>query len=70
MKKTMFFILIIIFFLITVYYLFTKIVPSKSYYFPPKSTEIERETIKKLPRDKCGCWDEQDNFCHPQADCI
>ena len=38
--------------------------------FPPEPTQEERDAAKKLPKNKCPCWVEIDNFCHPLSDCV
>lgn len=43
---------------------------NKSLYYPSAATAEEIEEAKKLPIEKCSCWDGTQSVCLPQASCI
>lgn len=43
---------------------------NKALYYPSPPTQAERDAAKKLPIEKCSCWDADKNICLPQADCL
>ncbi len=66
-KKFLFLVITILLVILFLAYWFAK---TRQPNFPKIPTVAEREEAKKLPREKCSCWDGRDGFCHPIQDCI